>query len=517
MAFLLPIIQNIIAQDPQLAERTHRHRASAQDIRAIIISPTRELAEQIAVEARRICKNTNVIVQAAVGGTQKQQMLRQTQRQGCHLLVGTPGRLNDLLNDPYSGIRAPRINSFVMDEADRLLDQGFQQEIKEIERALPDRRQHDRQTMMFSATVPQEVVHLVRSTLKQGFHFVRCVRPDEAPTHARVPQKAVITRGMENMLPALYELASRSIEKAERPFKAIVYFRSTAEVTMATSVFHNLRRAGLGLPNCRIHEIHSRLTQGQRTKAADDFRFAQSAILFSSDVTARGMDFPNVTHVIQLGLPQDRDTYIHRIGRTARAGKEGEGWLIVSELEQQQIRRLLRDLPLHEDRSLELAGIDMSRPVDNKILEGFTEAHKLLSPQELESTYQAKLSMVTQQFGHDKQGAADVLNDWVRNGWGMEQPPPVRATLAQKLGLSRIRGMNIQSGFDRSRDDDPFGDDRSAGSRSGGFGGRSGSRGGFGGDRGGRGGGFGGDRGGRGFGGDRGDRGGFGGRSGGRY
>jgi ATP-dependent RNA helicase MSS116 len=255
------------------------------------------LAEQIAVEAQKVCSGTGVIVQVAVGGTQKRAMLSKTQREGCHLLIATPGRLMDILSDPYSGIKAPRLNAFVMDEADRLLDDGFTKEIDELKKFLPDPAEVERQTLMFSATVPREVVDLVRRTLKPGFHFARCVNENEEPTHERVPQKVVHVNGFENITPALYELVLRETEASKnggRPFKAIIYFNSTAEVTLAASVFYKLSggfQRNKPLHGTRAYEIHSKLTQMQRTKAADNFRFAKSGILLSSDVTARGSKY----------------------------------------------------------------------------------------------------------------------------------------------------------------------------------------------------------------------------------
>ena len=136
-------------------------RARSDDIRDIIVSPTRELAEQIAVEAAKLVRGTGIIVQSAVGGTQKRMMLSKVRREGCHLLVGTPGRLNDLLADPSSGIAAPNLQALVLDEADRMLEVGFQQELMEIIKSLPDRRDVPRQTLLFSATIPKNVVGCV--------------------------------------------------------------------------------------------------------------------------------------------------------------------------------------------------------------------------------------------------------------------------------------------------------------------------------------------------------------------
>ena len=385
-----------------------------------------------------------------------------------------------------------------------------------------------------------------------------------------MPQHLVQINGLENSIPAVVELSKRALAEAQqpggRPYKAIVYFNSTAEVTLASAVIQELpvdeessqqipSRSGRGrtfrrgaLDPARIFEIHSRLSQGQRTRASDSFRKCESGILLSSDVTARGMDFPNVTHVIQVGMPRDRETYIHRIGRTARAGKEGQGWLISPKMEAQDLTRRLRDLPLKRDTTLETASIDMTREADipqsaATILSTVSQAYKQV-PGDLKSeAYRGFFGA----YGFLRKSLlVKGVNNLVRFGWGMPSPPSISGMLAQRLGLTRAPGMNIDGriveGNVDAMDDGPlnnkqgrFGWGRSGG-RSGGFsqdrrggsgfggdrGGRSGGfgdrRGGFGGDRGGFGGdrkggfggdrrgGFGGDRAERSFGGDRGER-----------
>lgn len=543
LAFLLPILQNIISRDPDLAQRSFSRRGprtTADDIRALVVSPTRELAEQIAEEARKITKGTSVIVQTAVGGTQKSAGLRAIQRDGCHILVGTPGRLKDILTDPYSKVEAPDLSALVFDEADRLLDQGFWPAIQEIMHLLPTPAETNRQTMMFSATVPKEVVSLVRATLKPGFDFVRTVRDDEEPTHARVPQRIVTVNGFENSIPAMIELCQRSLEAAQepgaRPFKAIVYFNSTAEVALARSAIRNLQtpappsnnpsdfnsRPRHPLAPARIYDIHARLSQSQRTNAADYFRKCESGILLSSDVTARGMDFPNVTHVIQMGLPSSREQYIHRIGRTARAGKEGEGWLILSQVEAAEVRRRLPKLPLQPDNSLETAGLDLSRagqiPAKAAEILKMAQTSLMAVPREEKfKVYQALLGV----FGWFPRKAALVqaMNNLAMYGWGMKEPPLIGRSLATRLRIDRVEGIKIgldpsvkeernredarreggamgmgRGGPPRGREDrfagrsgggGGFGGSRDAygGSSRGGFGGRDGGRGGFGGGR----------------------------------
>jgi ATP-dependent RNA helicase MSS116 len=514
LGFLIPVIQRIIENDPQLGEKVRGYkRARPDDIRGIVISPTRELAEQIAVEARKVVSGTGIVVQVAVGGTQKRAMLQKTQREGCHLMIATPGRLFDILSDPYSGIKAPKLNALVMDEADRLMDDGFQKEIEEIKKFLPDPAEVERQNLMFSATIPRDVVNLVRQIMRPGFHFAKCVDENEEPTHQRIPQRIVSLNGFENIMPTLYDLILQQQQKAQagesRPFKAIIYFNSTAEVTLAASVFYKLNsgfKRSSPLAGLRCYEIHAKLSQQQRTRAADDFRAAKSGILFSSDVTARGMDFPEVTHVIQIGLPRERDSYIHRLGRTGRAGKEGEGWLFLTPFEKHEVRRRLRDLPLVDATNmLETATVDMSQPAElpeniAKILSDCVEAHKKVYPDQLDAAFRGLFG--SYQWYGDKQGLLEGANRLAEFGWGMPSPPPPPSSL---YAGGRGRG----------------GGGRPSGGGRGGFGG---GRGGFGGDRGGRSGGFGGDRrseggygGGRegGFGGDRRGGGGFGGDRGG--
>jgi len=518
------------------------------------------LAEQIAVEASKLTRTTDLRVQVAVGGNSKREMLRKTQYEGCHLLVATPGRLHDLLSDEYSGVRAPALTTLVLDEADRLLDDGFAKDIEAIIDLLPNRDHVDRQTLLFSATIPREVMHLVRSTLKPNFHFVQTVKEGDLATHEKVPQKIATVLGLENYMPTLLELAKREVAKAAndaealgagaKPFKAIVYLQATTQVQLAYRIFNNLKSEGGSMWGkhplwpAEILCMHGQLDQRERTRVSERFRRAKSAMLFSTDVTARGMDFPNVTHVIQIGLPPNKEQYIHRIGRTGRGDKAGEGWLILSQNELPEGRKRLRGLPISPDKSLEASQLDMTQDAElpkslAATLSQIADATKMVDRRTKEAAYMGSL-------GHMASNASllQALNQWTRYGWGYEKPPLVSPALVQRLGISRVEGMNIGH-HERPHDgfgDDSFGDGKGGGfngrssggfnDRGGGFGGRSSGGfddrgGGFGGrssggfnDRGGRGGGFG-DRGrrGGGFGGDRqgGKRGGFGGgRGGGR-
>lgn len=473
LAFLMPIVQRIL-RDPKL-ERPRGGRARLDDIRALIISPTRELAEQIAVEAKKIVSNTSVKVQTAVGGTQKSFHLNQMQREGCHILVGTPGRVLDLLSDQSTGLSLDNIDTFVLDEADRLLDIGFAPAIADIQHYMPNRSERSRQTLMFSATVPQSVVRLVRETLRPDFKFIRTVDPNESPTHERVPQHVCFGRGLQNQIPIIMEIAHNAIQahktdpENNMPFKAIIYFGSTAEVALANEAFSKMRDPDQPrsifqphpLDPCRIFHIHGKLTQQSRTRESQGFRNAKSAMLFSSDVTARGMDFPNVSHVIQVGLPRSSDDYVHRIGRTGRAGKAGEGWLILNGDERREIDTKMRNSGINlKEADLVTANLDMTRgaqiPAHIARLLKLVEVGVKSVPYNVKSaTYAALLGVLQQQNSHrSKQQQIDMMNELAKFGWGMQDPPELSRSLVSRIGFSHVTGIRYEEERSMRRDRD---------------------------------------------------------------
>lgn len=432
---------------PDLAGRFSKRRASSEDIRAIILSPTRELAEQIGVEARKLARNTNIVIQTAVGGTKKREALRKMWFEGCDILVATPGRLHDLLSDPASRVAAPNLKAFVLDEADRMLDVGFSDELRMIQEWLPLKTEVERQTLLFSATIPRDVVHLAKSMVRpDNFEFVQTIKADDTPTHERVPQHLVTIKGYENIYPTIMEIASlgQQAATAEAGFKAIIFFPSTAAVRYAYQVLRYTqmfnRRTGIA-----PFEIHSKLGQDSRTRSAESFRNAHSAILLSSDVTARGMDFPGVTDVIQVGLPPDRDQYIHRVGRTGRAGNAGKGWLLLTEDEVAEARTRLPGLPIKPNNTLEsaqhVAG-DESQPTAAQFFEEIKGKYPLVSKADFRDLYMASLGQkFSRYFGGEE--IVTELNKWCQGVMGWEQPPAINPKVASNRGLNGIRGVRI--------------------------------------------------------------------------
>ncbi|CAI4210725.1 unnamed protein product [Parascedosporium putredinis] len=378
IAFLLPMLQRMIDEDPSLAFRQSKKRARSDDIRGIVISPTRELAEQIAVEAKALARHTGLMVHLAVGGQRKDTMLRAVQNQGCHLLVATPGRLKDILEDERSGVDAPNLAALVLDEADRMLDVGFSDALRDIQDLLPRMEEKERQTLLFSATIPKNVVSLAKTMVRRDkFEFI-VVAPSQA-----------------NIFPALYELMDREIANSRetpgaRPFKAIVYYSLTAMVKLATEVDHSMKRL-----------------------RADTHRYPPptTSMAFSSKapVPARPTrsDGPN------------REQYIHRLGRTGRQNKDGEGWFFVTRAEAREAKEKVGDLGLVPDNTLESAKVEAD-----------AEEAELLP-----SSRKARFG----QSRGNPQAIVDDMNKWTKVTWGWENPPVVASAWVNKMGFGRPR------------------------------------------------------------------------------
>jgi ATP-dependent RNA helicase MSS116 len=310
-----------------------------------------------------------------------------------------------------------------------------------------------------------------------------------------------------NVYPALLELINRESAKAQEqgtsPFKAIIYLNTSAAVELTSQVAFAIKREGQFPIN--IQHIMGKRSQEQRNRAADTFRKATSGVLISSDVTARGMDFPNVTHVIQIDAPRDRETYIHRLGRTGRADKSGEGWIFLPPNSVGPARRLLQGLPIQKNETLESSSSSITPAFDV-----VKKAYKSVYPDVRDEAYSTLISAST----HNKIQLVDELNEWFTGDWGMDKPPSVSPHWAAKQNLSganlnferKPRTFTDEEGGDRmygrrgdahraARNDssDPFDrmrssarrDDRGSGGRGsyGSFGGNRRSGGGFSGGR----------------------------------
>jgi ATP-dependent RNA helicase RhlE len=286
-AFVLPILQRLVA-----TERSRR-------IRALVLTPTRELAAQIGERASVYGRYLDVGMTVVYGGISQ---LRQevALRREPELLVATPGRLLDLINQGV--VRLDGITHFVLDEADRMLDMGFIHDVRRIISTLPARRQ----TLLFSATMPAEIQALARTML------VDPVRVSVAPsvTTAETVEQSVMFVARADKRSLLERmLRERGVERA------LVFTRTKRG---ANRLSEQLERAGIGAA-----AIHGNKSQGARERALAGFRSGATRVLVATDLAARGIDVEGISHVINYELPDVAESYVHRIGRTGRAGARG--------------------------------------------------------------------------------------------------------------------------------------------------------------------------------------------------
>ncbi|KAB5527195.1 hypothetical protein DKX38_021042 [Salix brachista] len=414
VAFLLPSIE-VVVKSPPLDRDQKR-----PPIIVLVICPTRELATQAATEANTLLKyHPSIGVQVVIGGVRIASEQRNLQANPCQILVATPGRLKDHIeNTPGFATRLMGVKVLVLDEADRLLDMGFRKDIEKIIAAIPKQRQ----TLMFSATVPEEVRQICHAALKRDHEFINTVEEGTEDTHSKVRQMHVIAP-LDKQFPLLYVILKDHI--ADDPDYKVIVFCTTARVT-------GLVAGLLGELNLNIREIHSRKGQAYRTRVSDEFRKSRGIILVTSDVSARGVDYPDVTLVIQVGLPASREQYIHRLGRTGRKGKEGEGILLLAPWEEFFLSTA-RDLPITE---APMPSID---PDTKKKVE---RALSQLDMNSKQTAYQAWLGYYNSQkkVGNDKYRLVELANEFSRS-MGLDTPPAIPKLVLGKMGLRNIPGL----------------------------------------------------------------------------
>jgi ATP-dependent RNA helicase DeaD len=293
-----------------IAERCQKGRKPF----AIVVEPTRELAVQVAQEIYKIGKYKNISVLPVYGGTSIERQIR-TLQQGVNVVVGTPGRVIDLLNRKNLSLSEIRI--VVLDEADEMLDMGFIEDIETILKATPA----ERQTLLFSATIPHLIMNIARRYMRNPekihVNIKDVVIPKIRQTFYEVSE--------ENKINAL----SRILD-VEEPQLAIVFCHTKRKVDEVS-----MKLSQLGY---NAGAIHGDYTQARRDDVMNKFKGGMLDILVATDVAARGLDIKNVTHVINYGIPQHPDSYVHRIGRTGRAGKSGIAITLVTPREYKHLR-----------------------------------------------------------------------------------------------------------------------------------------------------------------------------------
>jgi ATP-dependent RNA helicase RhlE len=307
-AFGLPLIEKLLADEKRPDNRTTR---------TLILAPTRELVNQIALSIKNFVRKSPLRINVVVGGVSINKQQLQLEK-GTDILVATPGRLLDLIN--RRAITLTAVRYLVLDEADQMLDLGFVHDLRKISKMVPKKRQ----TMLFSATMPKAIADLAADFLTDPVK-VEVTPPGKAAD--KVEQYVHFTGGKNDKTELLKKSLSENPEG-----RSIVFLRTKHG---AEKLMKHLEHIGFS-----VASIHGNKSQGQRERALKSFRDGEIKTLIATDVAARGIDIPAVSHVYNYDLPEVPDAYVHRIGRTARAGLDGIAIAFCAPDES----RLLRDI-----------------------------------------------------------------------------------------------------------------------------------------------------------------------------
>lgn len=332
-AFLLPIMGSMSVS-----------KAEGRAPRLLVITPTRELAQQISNTAMTIGRATGHYVTTLYGGTKYQRQIREL-RGGCDVVIATPGRLNDLLD--RGAARLSGVETLVLDEADRMLDMGFLPDVERIVEYLPE----DRQTLLFSATIDASITHNLGSLLRD-------------PVTIQIAQKGQTAENVEHFIVPI-----RQRDKCELLLSVLDEFGGERVIVFTrTKARAEDLASALADADISVTCIHSDRSQAERRLALSDFRKGRAQVIVATDVLARGIDVPSVDYVVNYDLPDMAEDYIHRIGRTGRAGRSGMAISFVSQNSMKalaSIERLLgHDIPVKR-----LSGYD----VDMRLLQSRRE------------------------------------------------------------------------------------------------------------------------------------------------
>lgn len=528
LAFLLPAIENSLrlGRVPGPAGYVEAADEDAADggaartggIATLVLSPTRELAMQIHQQAAVLASSHangvdaggrptrhRMRSQVMYGGSSRRDDLKKMEDGAPFVLCATPGRLIDHMENsrvrgtPFKDLIAD-VSVVVLDEADRCLDMGFR---KDMEYILGVNGRRRSQTLLFSATLPKDLRTIMASHMDRDYLTVDCVHDIDPATHtnARVDQAFVtLPPSGDRWIAGLVDLIQDIHATHKTDHKVIVFFPTTNMCAFFSGIFNKIYR----IPAL---EIHSKKNQTSRTRTSDRFRKRRTGLLFTTDVSARGVDYPDVTHVIQYGSAECRETYIHRLGRTGRAGKKGQGLIIMGSPEEQHqfVGGALQGLDVTRDKRAQrvLEGAERGDDGDDRAeqrRQGNVERlarvrSEVATPgsdlqKAASHAYKSLLgyhATKTQNLGMTKQQMVNHVNDLARQmGFAEGKYPALNPKVVQTLKLRGIPGVNVahdQGSFGGSRGG--YGNDRGRGGYGGGGGGYGGGGYGHGGGRGG--------------------------------
>ena len=298
LAFGIPVIERVIA--PHDVEWAAFENKGLPQV--LIVVPTRELCTQVTRDIEELAANRGIRTVAVYGGRAFEPQI-EALHAGVEIVVGTPGRLLDLSRQGQ--LRLKEVSRLVLDEADEMLDLGFLPDVEKILSSTPNRAQ----TMLFSATMPGDIIALARRFMNQPIHIRTQDSEDEGSVVTRIKQHVLRAHALDKI-----EMLARILQADGRgPTMVFCRTKRTAQKTAEDLIERGFKAA----------PIHGDLGQSAREKALSDFKAGKSDVLVATDVAARGIDIDGITHVINYQCPEDEKTYVHRVGRTARAGADG--------------------------------------------------------------------------------------------------------------------------------------------------------------------------------------------------
>ncbi len=313
-AFSLPILHKLLMDKKIHLTKNHPI--------VLILTPTRELASQINENIQTYSKNTDIKTTVIFGGVGQAKQIHAL-REGIHVLVATPGRLLDLHEQGF--ISFSKINTFVLDEADRMLDMGFIHDVKKIIKLLPEKKQ----SLLFSATMPQEVLR-ISNTILNNPTKVEVTPP--STTVEKIDQKVIFTSKKDK-----FQLLKKLVLEMGDDLM-IVFTRTKHGANHIVDYLAHMKIAAVA--------IHGNKSQSAREKALLNFKTGEVRVLIATDIAARGIDIKGVGYVVNFDLPVDAESYVHRIGRTARAGADGKAMSFCDESERDALARIQKLIKL---------------------------------------------------------------------------------------------------------------------------------------------------------------------------
>jgi len=434
LGFLIPALQ-----------RLHLHKTQPGRIGVLVLAPTRELAEQTRKEAEKLLTfMTGRGVQCVIGGTNIKQEKNRLRTQPCDVLVATPGRLLDHLSEQEFASRMAGVSVVVLDEADRLLDMGFQPDIKKILTFLPPKDR--RQTLLFTATVPEGVRAIGTAFLRPDHTFIDVVLEDDQASPALISHHHLVVP-RNNVFSALANL----VNLRQATDKIIVFFSTARMAQYAAALF---RQAGLA----QTLEIHSRMSQPGRTRSIAAFSHCTTGLLCASDAIARGIDVPDVTLIIQVGHT-DAVQYEHRVGRTGRAGKEGQGiWLIAGDESSLVLPPVKAKIPI-QPLAQDIASL-LSAPLSLRFAQALKDVMNNRELKDLAGkAFAANLGFYASHMRALRWDKAEVASKDIGQlaSMGLTEVPPIEAKILGKMGMRGTPGLIEVSSKPQNRNGRPQG------------------------------------------------------------